>query len=195
MKKDSPSETRDVILKHAEKLIRTRGYAGFSYADLSALVKITKASIHYHFPTKEQLALATLQLYRDRYTEAFGQICTAYTDALDRIDAYGRIYLKGHDQGVGCLCAALAVERDILPESLRTALAGFFQEHLDWLLGVYGEGVTNDQVTSNYDPAAAAQIILSSLEGSLLVARAVDQRDGMERVLETLRIMLCPKIH
>ncbi|MGC1503504.1 MAG: TetR/AcrR family transcriptional regulator [Sulfitobacter sp.] len=192
MTKPGPSETRDVILRHAEALIRSRGYAGFSYADLSALVKITKASIHYHFPTKEHLVLATLQVYRGRYTDAFDQICREHPNALDRIEAYGRIYLNGHDQGAGCLCAALAVERDLLSPGLRTAMACFFQDHLDWLQIVYGEGVKNGQVSSGCNPVTAAQVVVSALEGALLVARALDQRDGMELVLATLRKMYCP---
>ncbi|MBV1889153.1 MAG: TetR/AcrR family transcriptional regulator, partial [Proteobacteria bacterium] len=79
--------------------MRTRGYAGFSYADLSALVNITKASIHYHFPTKEKLALVTLEVYRDRYLDTFTQVAATHSNALDRIETYGRIYLKGYDNG------------------------------------------------------------------------------------------------
>ncbi|HIE19064.1 TPA: TetR/AcrR family transcriptional regulator, partial [Candidatus Bathyarchaeota archaeon] len=34
------------------------GYGGFSYSDLSKALGITKASIHHHFPSKEELGLA-----------------------------------------------------------------------------------------------------------------------------------------
>ena len=192
MSKQGQSDTRDLILKHAETLIRTRGYAGFSYADLSDLVKIRKPSIHYHFPTKEQLVIATLEVYCQRYKEAFVQICAQHSNALDRIDAYSRIYLEGLDQGVGCLCAALAVERDILPQRLRAALADFFRGHLEWLQSVYADGLKNGEVSAGRDPAAAAQLVLSALEGSLLVARALDQPGGMNSVHASLRHMFQP---
>jgi TetR/AcrR family transcriptional repressor of nem operon len=56
--KVSGETTADKILSAGRKLITTRGYSNFSYADVSAEVSIHKASIHHHFPTKADLALA-----------------------------------------------------------------------------------------------------------------------------------------
>lgn len=47
--------TRERLLSEAEHLMREKGYSAFSYADLSKIVGITKASIHHHFPTKDIL--------------------------------------------------------------------------------------------------------------------------------------------
>ena len=60
-------DTRTVILRQAEFLIRTRGYAAFSYADLAQTAGITKASVHYHFPTKEDLVTVLVQQYLERF--------------------------------------------------------------------------------------------------------------------------------
>ena len=46
------------ILDAAQALAQVRGYNGFSHADVSAELAITKASIHYHFPGKADLAEA-----------------------------------------------------------------------------------------------------------------------------------------
>lgn len=46
---------KEQLLHEAEKLLRTRGYAAFSYGHLSEIIGIRKASIHYHFRTKEAL--------------------------------------------------------------------------------------------------------------------------------------------
>ena len=51
-------DTRAELLIQAETLVRGRGYAGFSYADLAEAVGIRKASIHHHFPTKVDLGAA-----------------------------------------------------------------------------------------------------------------------------------------
>ena len=61
---------RDELLRHAENLVRRRGYSGFSYADVSERVGIRKASIHYHFPTKEIMVSTVLDSYRQRYKNA-----------------------------------------------------------------------------------------------------------------------------
>ena len=45
--------TRERLLSEAEHLMREKGYSAFSYADLSKIVGITKASINHHFPTND----------------------------------------------------------------------------------------------------------------------------------------------
>ncbi len=47
-----PTPAATAILDVAEQLAQTRGYNGFSYADIAAQLGVTKASLHYHFPLK-----------------------------------------------------------------------------------------------------------------------------------------------
>src|SRR5215211_135610 len=49
------TDTADRILDLAERLVQTRGFNGFSYADIASELGLTKASLHYHFPTKAEL--------------------------------------------------------------------------------------------------------------------------------------------
>lgn len=186
------NDRRATLLSKAEQLIRTRGYAGFSYADLSAAVGITKAAIHYHFPTKENLVSSAIEEYRARYAEAFRRIEADHPHALDRIDAYGRLYLAGLDQGVGCLCAALAVEHDVLPEVLKTATASFFAQHLARLEQIYVDGLARKQVSAALTGREAARMILATLEGALLIERLLGERKGFEVALRALGKSLAP---
>ena len=56
-----PSSTSHRILDVAEYLMQTRGYNGFSYADVAGEIGITKASLHHHFSTKAALGAAVLK--------------------------------------------------------------------------------------------------------------------------------------
>ncbi|MEF9673014.1 TetR family transcriptional regulator [Pseudomonas sp. PCH446] len=40
------------IADYAQSLLALGGYNSFSYADIAERVRITKASIHHHFPSK-----------------------------------------------------------------------------------------------------------------------------------------------
>ena len=42
------ADTSQRILDIAERLVQTRGFNGFSYADIADALKVTKASLHYH---------------------------------------------------------------------------------------------------------------------------------------------------
>lgn len=55
------------IIDLSQELFQQKGYKAFSYRDLSKLIGIKTSSIHYYFPTKDDLALALVI----RYKEAF----------------------------------------------------------------------------------------------------------------------------
>ena len=74
---DESTSTR--ILDTAEALLQVRGYNGFSYADISTELGITKAALHYHFPGKADLGLALITRYADRFGESLA--------AIDRAEA------------------------------------------------------------------------------------------------------------
>ena len=42
----------------AERLVQSRGFNGFSYADVASELGVTKASLHYHYPGKAELGEA-----------------------------------------------------------------------------------------------------------------------------------------
>ena len=52
------------ILRVASELLLTRSFTSFSYQDLSDRLGIRKASIHHHFPTKDDLLVALTERYR-----------------------------------------------------------------------------------------------------------------------------------
>lgn len=179
--------TRDRLLIEAERLVRRLGYAGFSYADLSAAVGLTKASIHHHFPSKEALGLALVGAYDARYDAAMADILIRHADGPARIDAYAGLYLKGLEDDLGCLCAALAVEVAALPPAFRAALGAFFEKHVAWLSAVVAEGRAAGTLRDGVEPQAQARQIIATLEGALLMERVAGRTDGFEDTLAALR--------
>ena len=98
-------DTRSTLLTEAETLVRGRGYSGFSYADLAEAVGIRKASIHHHFPTKTDLAIALLGAYSGRYADALEGILASSEDGIVRVLAYADLYLGGASSAGSAACA------------------------------------------------------------------------------------------
>lgn len=186
------SDTRTRLLTEAERLVRRLGFAGFSYADLATEVGLTKASIHHHFPGKEALGLALVASYDERYDAAMAGILEATADGPDRIEAYARLYLRGLEDDLGCLCAALAVEVAVLPPAFRTALADFFEKHVRWIAEVIAAGQADGSIRGCLDPAGHARLIVSTLEGALLMERVAGRPDGFRETMSSLRSSLLP---
>ena len=175
--------TRAALLDAAERLIRERGYAGVSYADLAELVGVRKASIHHHFPGKADLALALLDAYGARYETAMDNILATYGDALGRIRAYAVLYRQGVETGLGCLCSAYAAELATLPAPLRDGLANFFGRHVAWLERVLVQGQLDGDIRGTVAPAATARMILAALEGALMMERVLGGGAGFAATL------------
>lgn len=180
------SDTRAILLGQAETLVRRGGYSGFSYADLAAAVGIRKASIHHHFRTKEDLAVALLASYEARYEAALATISGAGGDGLSRVTAYGRLYLGGAEQGLGCLCAAFATEGDRLPQRLRADVGAFFSRHIAWIEETLRRGQADGSVRLGIETASQARMIVAALEGALVTERLLAGPRGFESVLSAL---------
>ncbi|GJD43882.1 Transcriptional regulator AcuR [Methylobacterium cerastii] len=179
-------DTRTELLIQAETLVRGRGWSGFSYADLAEAVGIRKASIHHHFRTKDDLGAALVAAYGERYDAALAEILSAHPAGIDRIAAYGRLYLGGVEQGLGCLCAALATEGDALPERLRADVVAFFARHVSWLEQVFRDGAADGSIRPDLDPATHARLVVATLEGALLLERLLGGPDAFAGTLTAL---------
>src|SRR5665811_420547 len=71
---EAPANTRSRILDTSERLVQVRGFNGFSYADVAAELSLTKASLHYHFPSKAELGEALITRYAERFAQALATI-------------------------------------------------------------------------------------------------------------------------
>lgn len=169
-------DTRTAILSHAETLIRTRGYAAFSFADLAEHAGIRKASVHHHFATKEALIDVLLTEYLERFIAALEGVRQGHAAAPDRLRAYSQFFLEGFEAGKLPLCGALSAERSALPAAMQPRIHQFFQLHLTWLHGILGEGMADGSLRGGLDIRKTALLLLSTLEGGSFVGWALSDK-------------------
>ena len=164
-------DTATRILDSAEKLVQTRGFNGFSYADVAAELGVTKASLHYHFAGKTELAHALITRYAERFSAALEQIETRLTAGPAKLDAYAGLYADVLREHRICLCGMLAAEYGTLPEPLRERVIAFFDDNEAWLEHVLEQGRADGSLRVDAPPRETARLIVSALEGAMLVAR------------------------
>lgn len=172
--------TRDLLLKEAETLARTRGYAAFSYADLAERVGIRKASVHHHFPTKEALGVALIDGYLANFRSALSDVLEEERSARRRLLTYSGFFSESLRDGLMPLCAALSAEAVALPQSMQTRVSTFFELHLEWLCRVVRDGICDGEFRSDLDVRLTAHALLSVLEGASLVAWALKDSTHIE---------------
>ena len=165
------ANTATRILDVAERLVQTRGFNGFSYADIAAELHVTKASLHYHFASKAELGEALIVRYAARFATALARIDSEIVDTAAKLDAYVDVYADVLQRKRMCLCGILAAEYPTLPRPMRGAVTQFFDDNEAWLTTVLERGRADGSLTFDEPPGEAANMLVSGLEGAMLVAR------------------------
>jgi TetR/AcrR family transcriptional regulator, transcriptional repressor for nem operon len=168
----APTAAATAVLDVAEKLVQTRGYNGFSYADIAAQLGVTKASLHYHFPSKADLGRALIERYQAVFDSALGAIDEQAADAGEKLRQYAALYESVLTNERMCLCGMLAAEYATLPAEMQQGLTAFFDANERWLTAVLANGLQTGVLRFSDSANERARVLLGALEGAMLVARS-----------------------
>jgi TetR/AcrR family transcriptional repressor of nem operon len=172
-------ETAERILDAANALLIDRGYSAFSYADIAETVKIRKASIHHHFPTKSGLVVAVLRRHRARISEGMKALDDQVANPLVRIKSYFK-YWEGCIEGRTlsfCIGALLGAEMPSLPEEVQVEVRLHFSMLTEWFERTLKAGTKARAIQLQGTVATEAQRLIAVLHGAMLSARATNNCD------------------
>ncbi len=177
--------TLDTLLDAAEDSMRLRGYHAVSFRELAADLGIKSSSVHYYFRQKEDLGLALVDRYRERFFSALEVQLQEAQTAHDRVRAFTRVYrqsLMASDKI--CLCGMLGAESCGLPRVVSEAVAGFFEDNIEWLVA----NLPKDRPLAQR--RKQAQYTVASLQGAMMLAASLGKHrifDGaVQEVLRSL---------
>jgi TetR/AcrR family transcriptional repressor of nem operon len=168
----APTAAATAILDVAERLAQTLGYNGFSYADIAAQLGVTKASLHYHFPTKAELGRALIERYRVLFGAALEEIDRQAKGPHEKLQQYVGLYDSVLSNERMCLCGMLAAEYATLPAPMQKGLKLFFDANERWLTTVLKQGLRAGTFRFGEPANERARVLLGALEGAMLVARS-----------------------
>jgi TetR/AcrR family transcriptional repressor of nem operon len=168
----APTAAAKAVLDVAEQLAQTRGYNGFSYADIATQLGVTKASLHYHFPSKADLGRALIDRYHAVFVTALEAIDQHTSDARDKLRQYAALYESVLSNERMCLCGMLAAEYATLPTPMQKGLTAFFDANERWLTAVLEDGLRTGVFRFSDSTSERARVLVGALEGAMLVARS-----------------------
>ncbi|MEO1095157.1 MAG: TetR/AcrR family transcriptional regulator [Cyanobacteria bacterium J06638_28] len=170
--------TAQHILDVAQDMVRNRGYSAFSYADIAKQVGIRKASIHYHFPSKDELVRELVKQYREGMARAC-QLITRSDIPLDQqLVQFANLYRSGLERDQICLCAMLAADFAVLPQSIQDEIQAFFRETEAWLANLLTQGCDAQLWHCQPSVVQEAKGLIAMLQGAQLLARSTPNSDS-----------------
>jgi TetR/AcrR family transcriptional regulator, transcriptional repressor for nem operon len=169
------TDTRTQILDTAQDLIQRLGVNAMSYQDISAAIGIRKASIHYHFPSKDDLVAALLDRYNDYFLRLVDGIVAQSDSAEVKLRRYCSLFEATLSSGNGdkaCLYGMVGAELATLKHPLAERVTLFYRDNEARLVKILSQGKESGEFSFGGDILAMATLIFSLLEGGFLVARA-----------------------
>ncbi|BAY07563.1 TetR/AcrR family transcriptional regulator [Calothrix sp. NIES-2098] len=183
------TDTKTLILDVAQDLIQRVGVNGMSYQDISESVGIRKASVHTHFPKKDDLLAALLDRYSDRFLRILDGIIASSDPPEVKLRQYCGLFeatLSSGSQDKACLYGMLGAELATLNHPCVERVRSFYQANEAKLAILLNSGRQDGSFRFSGDIQAMASLIFAMLEGGLLVARVHGGATQFQQVVEQL---------
>lgn len=176
------------IVTCARSLLAGGGYNSFSYADISASVQISKASIHHHFPSKAELVQTVLVRYREEGRAGLAALEKQIPDPVAQLQAYTGYWVSCIRDGTApiCICAMLSAELPAVPSQVAAEVRGHFLDLAVWLTSVLVKGAAQGSFSLQTSPEAEAMAFMATVHGAMLSARAYGDPEVFARIVEPL---------
>jgi len=169
--RDAMSDMKTAIMDAAERRIQLGGFGGFSFREIAADVGIKSASVHYHFPTKDDLAAAVIRRWAEHTSEVVDE---ELKKDPDPVRAWTRAFRgTAYSDAHMCPCTVLGAASQHLPEQVAKEVKSFFKMCQKKL------------VAAGLSPTDAAKL-LSTITGALVVANALGDTAEYDRATRDL---------
>jgi TetR/AcrR family transcriptional regulator, lmrAB and yxaGH operons repressor len=171
---------RALLLKGARQLLAEEGYAGMELRDVAERGKAPRGSIYHHFPGgKRQLAVEATELEGE---EIRGLIERSLEERGLRgtLERFGEIFRRrvvDHPERIGCPVAAAALARPEDPQLAAAATASFRSWEMPIAAALLDEGA------GRKDAEDFAGLVVSTVEGALIRARAAGSTDPLDSAI------------
>lgn len=179
------------ILDIAQASIQKNGYKAVSFREVASEAGIKSSSMHYHFPTKDDLAFSLIQRLRLVRQNAFSELDNSGLSTEEKLDKYFSVFLKlMKDENKMCLAGILASEHESLNERTNLELQAFFSDVELWLANLLKKGKSENVFKFNQNSRDLACVILSTLEGSLLINRTFADEQRLAKTIKGLKRLI-----
>ena len=188
-------ETREHILRQAAEVFNRLGYAGASVSDLEAATGLRTGGIYRHFPGgKDVLAREAFRYAVRSFDERFAEAAATPGDALAKLNAVIGVYRRHAVEpplAGGCPVMNTAIEHDAGGNAeLRKLARRAMDRWLGIVTTIVAEGQGRGEIRKRPSPEAVASIVLSTMQGAIMLAGLYRDAAHVDRSAEQLAMYL-----
>lgn len=180
------TNTKTQILEVAEDLIRRLGLNAMSYQHISDAVGIRKASIHHHFPKKENLVEALLTRCKDSYGHDYKVIVEGSGTAPEKLRLLAGVFANGLEKQQLCLVGTICSDLNTLQDNSRLVLEETIQSTINIYKIVFRQGREDSSLSFSGTDEETANAFYSFLLGAQISARALGGVESFKSATEAI---------
>lgn len=184
--------TRERILFAALKLFSEKGYLSTSVADILKEAGANSGSLYHFFPTKQDVLLAVLEMYRDGiYPMLLAPAWEGVEDPIERVFALLGAYremLRSTDCLYGCPIGSIALELHEPDPPVRELLSVNFDGWVKHVKGCLDQA--KGRLPAGTDTRALAVFVLTTMEGGVMQSRTHRTLEAFDASVAGLRSYL-----
>ena len=182
-----PKSSREKIVNAATEIIHQKGYHYSTVDDFLLASGVKKSNFYYHFSSKEELALYVLDRRILDFEENILNTTTSNLTLrpIDRLkDLFKKIsdYHASLNREMGCPFGNLALEMSEGNEGFRKRLSRFFNSWEESIGNCIRDGIEAGEFRDDIDPKTTATLILSQIEGAILLVKTHKKLDPLLKV-------------
>ena len=184
-----PEPTRERIIFAALKLFSEKGYLSTSVADILKEAGANSGSLYHFFPTKQDVLLAVLEMYRDGiYPMLLAPAWEGVDDPVERVfallGAYREMLAQTHCL-YGCPIGSIALELHEPDPPVREMLSVNFHGWTRHVKGCLDQA--KERLPPGTDTGKLAVFVLTTMEGGVMQSRTHRTLDAFDASVSGLR--------
>jgi TetR/AcrR family transcriptional regulator, transcriptional repressor for nem operon len=169
-------ETRQRIVKAADRSFRSHGYAGVGVDGIAKEAGVTSGAFYAHLGSKDQAFVAALDI---SLSEALADLPKFRRDyGSNWVKAFAEYYLgQAHRADLACGCAMTSLSPEVVRFDDR--VRALYEKKMSAIVDIFASGLIGGSPESRRSRAWAT---LSTLIGGLILARGMKSRKAAEMI-------------
>jgi len=189
--------TRNRILDAGAELFHLHGYNATGLDKVIKKAEITKGNFYYHFKSKEELAVATLDsqlalTQNDIREKVLNESNSPLENLFELLEFLTKLQKAQYNEGhiCGCYFGNFTLELSTASQNIRNKLKEVFASYIGLFESLLTEAKEAGEVSDHIDPATMSPIIMSQIEGAILLDKANQEPKNLDNSIKFIKQVL-----
>lgn len=186
-------KTRSYIIEKTAPIFNIKGFAGTSMNDITEATGLTKGSVYGNFKNKDEVALEVFEHNKKKMQDLFTLEISKKSSYRDKLLTYPELYDQffiRHFIDGGCPIMNTAIEADDTHPLLKEAAKKAILVWKDSLAYLVQKGIDTKEFKSETNPEETALLILSIIEGTVMVSKLTGNVGYLKTLMHSLRKLI-----